>query len=135
MVAVVRHKLSGLSACFKNTSALFELVPDAVDLNVEKFGWSAHCESSVVSRPVPIFLFSGGRGEFVSELGDKALGRPRTGFSERTDRPPGDVVCNALKSVGVSFDASSVEHSFRYLFHPERTFAAWCALAAALVGV
>src|SRR5713101_3532527 len=119
MVAVVRHKLSGLSACFDDTCTLFELVPDAVDLNVEKVGWCAHGESSVVSGPMFISLFAGGRCKLISKLVDKALGRPRTGFSKCTDCPPGDVVRNALKRVSVLFDASSLEHSFRYLFHPE----------------
>ncbi len=56
MVAVVGDKFSGLSARFNDARALWELIPDAVDLNVEEFGWCAHRESSVVSGSVPISL-------------------------------------------------------------------------------
>src|SRR5260370_8562832 len=99
MVAVVRHKFSGLSACFNDTSTLFELVPDAVDLNVEKFGWCAHGESSVVSRPIFISLFAGGRSKIISKLCDKTFSRPPPGFSQCPHIPPPDFFPHPLNRV------------------------------------
>src|SRR5260370_36927027 len=110
MVAVVRHKFSGLSACFNDTSTLFELVPDAVDLNVEKFGWCAHGESSVVSRPIFISLFAGGRSKLISKICDKNFSMPPTRLSQCTKCSPSDVSPDPLYRFPVLLYASSLVH-------------------------
>ena len=97
----MRDELSGLSARLDDARALLELVPDTVDLHVEKFGWCAHGELSVVSRSVPISFGPCSRRKLVAELGDEALGRPGAGFAKGANGPAGDIVGHVFQRVGV----------------------------------
>src|SRR5271170_5952439 len=122
MVTVVGDELPRLSACLDDARALLELMPDTVDLHVEKFGWCAHGELSVVSRSVPISFAPCSRRKLVPELGDEALGRPRAGFAKGTNRPSGDIVGHTFQRVGVLLGATPMKHSLGDFFHPERAF-------------
>ena len=74
--------------------------------------------------------------KFVFELRHKTLHRPGTGFAERADRAAaGNVVGNLHEIIRVLRAAFAVCEAMQRLVHPERTFAAGCALAAAFVRV
>src|SRR5262245_58672641 len=73
--------------------------------------------------------------EFVLELADETLHRPRTGFAERANRPAArNVVGDFHEIIGVSLAALTMRQAVKGFGHPERAFAAGRALTAAFVG-
>src|SRR5690349_1652901 len=97
MVTIPGNKFASLSTSFDNSGSFGELVPDAVDLYVEKWYWVTH------NRLALMFVLWLGGGvsvlrsiclEFVAKFPNKALCRPSAGFTESTDGSPGDAVCN-----------------------------------------
>ena len=104
MVTIPGNKFTGLRTSFDNSGSFGELVPDAVDLYVEKWYWVTHNRLALMF----VLRFRGGvsvlRGicrELVAEFGDKALGGPRAGFTESTNGSPCDTVCHGFQHVGV----------------------------------
>src|SRR5215472_16826871 len=97
MVTIAGDKFAGLSTSFDNSRSFGELMPDAVDLYVEKWYWVTHNRLALMF----VLRFGGGvsvlRGicqELVAEFPNKALCGPSAGFTESTDGSPGDAVCN-----------------------------------------
>src|SRR5258706_4238284 len=85
----------------------------------------------------PAFLIRGAtRDKLVLELPDKTLHWPRASFSERANRPAtGDVVRNPDQVVRVALAPFAMSQTMQGFGHPQRTFAARGALAAAFVRV
>src|ERR1700751_1828690 len=133
MIAIVWNEFSGLAACFDDACALWELMPDAINLDVQEFGWCAHRKLSV--RSSPIFLAGRFRDKVLSEFRNKALGRPGTGFSKGADGSARDIIVHVFEGVSILLCCSSMQHSLGDLLHPKRSFPAWGALATALVSV
>src|ERR1700685_4665418 len=76
------------------------------------------------------------RYKFIFELRDETLHRPRAGFAERANRAAaGNVVGDLHEIIRGGGAAFAVREAMQRLAHPERTFAAWRALAAAFVRV
>src|SRR6516165_2841785 len=123
MIAIVRNEFSGLATCFDDACALWELMPDAINLDVQEFGWCAH--RKLLVRSSRIFVAGRFRDKVVSELRDKALSRPRTGFPKGADGPARDIVSHAFEGVGILHCCSSKQHSLGDFLHPKRSFPAW----------
>src|SRR5688572_5793893 len=73
--------------------------------------------------------------ELISKLLDEAQHRPRTGFTESADGPALNVLRDVDEVIRVLFATVSVRHAMQCFAHPERTFTARRALAAAFVRV
>src|SRR6516162_2488298 len=133
MIAIVWDEFSGLAACFDDACALRELMPDAINLDVQEFGWCAH--RKLLVRTCPIFLTGRFRDKVVSEFRDKALSRPRAGFAKCADGSARYIIGHAFERISILLCSSAMQHSLGDLLHPKRSFPAWSALAAALVSV
>src|SRR5215471_4136326 len=127
MVTIAGDKFAGLSTSFDNSRSFGELVPDAVDLYVEKWYWVTH------NRLALVFVLWLGGGvsvlrsiclELVTEFRDKALRRPGAGFTESTDGSPGDIVRDRLQCVRVTVRATPIEQTSSDFLHPKRSFPA-----------
>src|ERR1035437_10270286 len=83
------------------------------------------------------FFIGGAFGDkFVFELRQETLHRRRTGFAERANRAAtGNGVGDLHEVIRVLLAAFAVRETVQRLAHPERTFAAGRALAAAFVRV
>src|SRR5204863_4920436 len=81
------------------------------------------------------FIRRAPRNKLVFELVHKAQHRPGAGFAEGADGPSLDVLCDMDQIIRVLLAPEPVREAMQRLAHPERTFAAGSALAAALVRV
>src|SRR5580700_8066873 len=136
MVTISGNKFPGLSTSFDNACSLGELVPDAVDLYVEKWQRFTH-------NRLALFILRFVRGgfsvlgsichELVAEFRDKTLRRPSAGFTKSADGSPGDMVCYRRQRVGIAFRTAPIKQTRGNLLHPKRSFPAGRALATTFV--
>ena len=83
-----------------------------------------------------LFIGSAFGNEFIFELRDKTLHRPRAGFAEGANRLTArNIVGDLHEIIRVALAAFTVGETMERLAHPKRAFAAGRALAAAFVGV
>src|SRR3954470_13152199 len=89
------------------------------------------------ARAGPAFLIGFAlRDELIFEFSNETLHRPRARFSEGTDcAPTRDVVRNLEEVIGIHGAALTVRHAMERFGHPQGTFTARGALAAAFVRV
>src|SRR5207245_163107 len=84
----------------------------------------------------PGFVRRALRDEFVFELAHEALHRPGAGFAKGANGPAaGDIVGDLDEVIGILPATLAVGKPIEHFGHPEGSFAAGGALAAAFVGV
>src|ERR1700684_984416 len=71
--------------------------------------------------------------DLVTEMRDQALDRPRRGIAERADGVALDLFCHLQQHVDLALVGASCPPRDQPPPHPPRAFAAWRALAAALM--
>src|ERR1017187_3154322 len=95
------------------------------------FHFTRRSSASGFLRPT-FFIRCAFRDEFIFELRHETLHGPRAGFAEGTNRAAaGDVVGDLHEIIRVTLAAFAVREAVQRLAHPERTFAAGRAQAAA----
>jgi hypothetical protein len=89
---------------------------------------AAPCCTSTIERPCADDVVF----EFVPEMAQKTLHRPRRGFAEGTDGVAFDLARGALQHVQVVERGLAIDDARQHAVHPAGAFAARRALAAGL---
>src|SRR4051812_16808947 len=81
------------------------------------------------------FIASTARFKFVFKFIDETQNRPRASFAKSANSAALDALGNAYQIICVRFTTVTIRETMQRFAHPERTFAARRALAAAFVRV